>query len=464
MISFPGREEVIRRVYDHGQERIFDFWNEISDSEKLRLLDDVESIDFTLLERLFRQAEQGSPPPMGFEPAPYIPLAGEEEGGAEFREARERGRELISEGAVAAFVVAGGQGSRLGFDGPKGLFSAGPVSGKSLFQIHAEQIRKSSEKFGVRIPWLIMTSHSNHDQTVRFLEDNSRFGLDAADVYVFPQGMIPSLDLEGKLILETPSSIFKNPDGHGGSLGALAGSGTLHAMREHGIRIISYFQVDNPLVSIIDPLFIGFHSLRKADISSKGLMKAYPEERIGVFVRFDNGAIGVVEYSDLPEELQKQRDERGRLRYRMGSIAIHLFGVDYLESITGGTDLSLPFHAARKKIGSHTANGIREIDGYKFEKFVFDALPLTERNIVLETKREEEFAPIKNPSGVDSVESAQGLMDARARRWLRERGIDVPPSTAVVEISPLLALEPGDIPASLRVPDRKRVNLEPDKD
>ncbi|HNU90967.1 MAG TPA: hypothetical protein PKO25_03760, partial [Spirochaetota bacterium] len=148
----------------------------------------------------------------------------------------------------------------------------------------------------------------------------------------------------------------------------------------------------------------------------------------------------------------------------MGSIAIHLFGVDYLESITGGTDLSLPFHAARKKIGSYTANGIREIDGYKFEKFVFDALPLTDRNIVLETKREEEFAPIKNSSGVDSVESAQGLMDARARRWLRERGIDVPPSTAVVEISPLLALEPGDIPASLRVPDRKRVNLEPDKD
>jgi len=460
MISYPGRNDVIQRVYDHGQGHIFAFWDILSDDDRRRLLDDAGAIDFALLDRLYRQAKEGATPAMGFEPAPYIPLPADEEGRRAFLEAREAGISVIRKGAVAAFVVAGGQGSRLGFDGPKGLFRAGPVSGKSLFQIHAEKILKSSEKYGVRIPWLIMTSHANNDDTVRFLKDNSYFGLDSADVFVFPQGMIPSLDAEGKLILETPASIFKNPDGHGGSLGALADSGVLRTMRERGIEIISYFQVDNPLVSIIDPVFIGFHSIRGADISSKGLMKAYPGEKIGVFARFDNGTIGVVEYSDLPEELQNQRDARGALRFCMGSIAIHLFGVGFLESITGGSALSLPFHVARKKISAYTGNGTTEINGYKFEKFVFDALPLTEKNIVLETRREEEFAPIKNPSGVDSVESAQGLMDALARSWLRERGIAIPPSVRTVEISPLLALEPGDLPASITVPDKERVYLE----
>ncbi len=460
MISYPDRNDIIQRVYDHGQEHIFIFWEQLSDNEKKALLDDAASIDFDLLSRLYRQASESTHAVMGFEPAPYIPVPSGIEEIRRFDAAREDGIALVRKGAVAAFVVAGGQGSRLGFDGPKGLFRVGPVSGKSLFQIHAEKILSSSKKYGASIPWLIMTSQANHEDTVRYLAAHRHFGLDEKDVHIFPQGMIPSLDTGGRLILESPSAIFKNPDGHGGSLGALAESGTLAAMRERGIEIISYFQVDNPLISIIDPVFIGFHAQGGADISSKGLMKAYPDEKIGVFVRFDNGTVGVVEYSDLPEQLQTMRDASGALRFCMGSIAIHLFGVAFLEKITGGSAVSLPFHVARKKITIRTATAPAEIEGFKFEKFVFDALPLTDKNIVLETIREVEFAPVKNPSGVDSVESAHELMTRLYRRWLGERGIGIPSRLKKIEISPLFALEASDIPESISIPDSESVYLE----
>ncbi len=460
MISYPDRNDVIERVYDYGQEHIFAFWERLPDAGRKALLDDASSIDFKLLARLYRQAGESAPPAMGFEPAPYIPVPADSGAVRRFEAAREDGSALIRRGAVAAFVVAGGQGSRLGFDGPKGLFAVGPVSGKSLFRIHAEKILKSSEKYGAPIPWLIMTSEANHADTMRYLAAHNHFGLDEKDVYIFPQSMIPSLDAGGRLILESPSAIFKNPDGHGGSLSALAGSGTLAAMRGRGIEVISYFQVDNPLVSIVDPVFIGFHAQGGADISSKGLMKAYPDEKLGVFVRFDDGTIGVVEYSDLPEDLQNMRDERGALRFCMGSIAIHLFNVGFLEKIAGGAEASLPFHVARKNIVSHTLSGPVEIEGFKFEKFVFDALPLTDKNIVLEIRREDEFAPVKNPSGVDSVESAHELMTGLYRRWIGKRGIRIPARVQKIEISPLLALEAADIPASLSIPDTESVYLE----
>jgi UDP-N-acetylglucosamine/UDP-N-acetylgalactosamine diphosphorylase len=272
--------------------------------------------------------------------------------------------------------------------------------------------------------------------------------------------MIPSMDSGGKLILEGPGKIFKNPDGHGGSLTALRTSGALDEMEKRGIDIISYFQVDNPLVNIIDPVFIGFHVREGAEVSSKGLMKAYPEEKIGVFVKFSDGNTGVMEYSDLSPELQHAKDSGGKLVYCMGSIAIHLFNVSFIRRITGGSLVSLPFHVARKKISAYTARGPHEIDGYKFEKFVFDALPLTDKNVVLEIRREEEFAPVKNKSGVDSVETAQELMIGQHRRWLELKGIAVPAGVSRIEISPLLATEPEDIPENLSVPEKEDVYLE----
>jgi len=457
MITFPGYEAVITRVYENRQDHVFEYWDDLDESEKKQLLDDLSDIDFDLLQRLYSSKELMAD--TYFEPAPYIPVPATDAERSEHRRARDAGIDHVRGGKTAAFVVAGGQGSRLGYEGPKGKYPVGQVSGKTLFQIHAEKIVKYSRKYGAAIPFLIMTSRANHDETEAYFRENSYFGLGAENVYIFPQNMIPSLDTEGKLIMETKKNVFKNPDGHGGSLTALYTSGVIGEMYKRGIETISYFQVDNPLVKIIDPVFIGFHVLRGADISSKAVRKAYPEEKVGVFVRFSNNTIGVVEYSDLPEEKTFSKDEKGGLRYSSGSIAIHLFRRDFIERVTAGSEISLPFHTARKKIKAFKGGEAREIDGFKFEKFVFDALPLTEKNIVFETLREEEFAPVKNPSGVDSVESAQRMMDDQYRSWLAVRGVRIPAGVKALEISPLVAVEPEDIDPGLAVPDKEKVYL-----
>jgi UDP-N-acetylglucosamine/UDP-N-acetylgalactosamine diphosphorylase len=459
MISFDGYDGVIKKVYDHHQDHVFQYWGKLHDREKKNLLDDLSGVDFELLEALSLQIDGAAPDISDFEPAPFTPIPRREEEIDEYRAAGDAGRGHIREGRVAAFVVAGGQGSRLGFEGPKGRYPVGPVSGKSLFQIHAEKLLKYSSKYGTAIPWLIMTSQVNHPETVQFLEENDYFGLGKDDVMVFSQNMIPSLDKEGRLLLETRCSLFKNPDGHGGSLAALNTSGALDFLERRGIETISYFQVDNPLVRIIDPVFIGFHVMERASVSSKAVQKDSPDEKVGVFVRFHHKRIGVMEYSDLSEVKKNLRDEAGVLRFSMGNIAIHLFNRDFIREITSGEKMALPYHVARKKIKAYVQGGMREVEGYKFEKFVFDALPLTDRNIVFETLRDEEFAPVKNRSGVDSVETARQLMSDLYRSWLRERNIAIPARVRVIEISPLIAVEPGDLDGSLSVPDQNEVYL-----
>lgn len=458
MISFEGYNDVIEKVYKSGNEHVFAFWDTLTYDQKKHLLQELSNIHFEELQKLYALTKK-QVIPQDFEPAPFTPLPQTNEEHNKFEEARQIGIDTIKAGKVAAFVVAGGQGSRLGFEGPKGVFPIGPVSNKTLFQIHAEKIKAYEKKFGVDIPWCIMTSEANHDATVDYFEKNKFFNLNKDKVFIFRQNMIPSLDESGKLILETPYSIFRNPDGHGGSLTALYQSGTLAALLEMGIEVLSYFQVDNPLVRIIDPVFIGFHIKNHAEVSSKALKKAYPEEKIGVFVKFSNGRIGVVEYSDLPQEKQYEKDEHGNLRYLAGSIAIHLFSTKFIASITKG-DITLPFHVAKKSIPKYSPEGKINITGYKFEKFVFDALPLTEHNFILETIREEEFAPVKNKTGVDSVDTAQELMINLYKKWLIQKNITIPKVVEKIEISPLLAVEPDDLPGSLAIPQQKEVYIE----
>ncbi len=248
MITFHGYENVIAGVYRHKQDHVFAFWEELSDGEKKSLLEDLASVDFEQLGKLYEMTLREEGHEADFEPASYIALPVDAQGRERFQAARKAGEEHIGMGKTAAFVVAGGQGSRLGYDGPKGMFSIGPVSGKSLFQIHAEKILKYSRKYGAAIPFLIMTSTANHEATVEFMRNNGNFGINDKDMFIFPQNMIPSLDLNGRLILEEKGKIFKNPDGHGGSLTALKTSGVLSELEKRGIETISYFQVDNPLV------------------------------------------------------------------------------------------------------------------------------------------------------------------------------------------------------------------------
>jgi UDP-N-acetylglucosamine/UDP-N-acetylgalactosamine diphosphorylase len=376
------------------------------------------------------------------------------------------GDDLIGAGKVAAFTVAGGQGTRLGWNGPKGTFPATPISGKPLFRVFAEQILATQKRYGVRIPWYIMTSDLNDADTRRFFADNNHFGLPAPreNLFIFPQGLLPSIDAAtGRVLLAGKGEIAMNPDGHGGSIKALRASGAIDHMRSRGIEHISYFQVDNPLVRAIDPLFVGLHAAApdsSGEMSSKMVAKAYAEEKVGVFCQ-SKGKTVVIEYSDLPIELAQQTNNDGSLRFNAGSIAIHMISVAFVEKLTAGAQngsFALPYHRADKKvpfIDTSTGDLVQPSapNGVKLEAFVFDAIPLAESSIVYETSRAEEFGPIKNAQGVDSAATSHQLQSERAARWLESCGVKVPRNgegqvEAKIEVSPLTAMCADDLKAA----------------
>jgi len=397
------------------------------------------------------------------EPAKYFSLDGDWDR-AEFKA---KGEALIRGSKVGAFTVAGGQGSRLGYDGPKGCYPTSCVSDKPLFQIFAEGILATQKKYGAVIPWYIMTSPLNHEATVKFFADHDFFGLDDQNVMFLEQGVMPSLDATtGEILMSDPIHLATNPDGHGGAFKALAVSGALADMQSRGIEHMSYFQVDNPHAMVIDPVFLGLHAFAadsSGEFSSKMVAKASWDEKVGVFCDVD-GTTQVIEYSDMAEELAKRTNEDGSLAFNAGSIAIHAIGVAFIDKIVSNPDYALPFHRAVKKV-SHFDLSIgqtvtpTENNAVKLEKFVFDGIPLAKRSIVVETDRIEEFAPVKNATGTDSIESSKLIQTERAARWLESAGVKIPRKgdgsvDAVIEISPLTAvcaedLSEVDLPESI---------------
>jgi UDP-N-acetylglucosamine/UDP-N-acetylgalactosamine diphosphorylase len=471
----PDRLSSIRATLEtHQQSHLLAFYDALSDTKREQLLSQIEAINFDVIDDLVETYVRSAPKaslPKHIEPAPYYHHAGDPAHAQQYdaAEAHRAGEDLIRAGKIAAFTVAGGQGTRLGWNGPKGTYPATPVTGKPLFRVFAEQILAAEKKYSITIPWYIMTSPINDADTRAFLVDNNCFGLKRNNIFMFPQGVMPSFDAAtGKLLLADKHAIAVNPDGHGGSIKALAASGAIEDMAGRGIEHISYFQIDNPLANVIDPLFIGLHATApnsSAEASSKMVAKAFPEEKVGVFCAGGNSASDartmVIEYSDLPEQLAQQRDDQGHLAYIAGSIAIHLFSVNFVEKLTADANkFGLPFHRADKKVphvDPETGNLVdpTEPNAVKLEAFVFDALPLAQQSIVLETVRELEFAPIKNASGVDSPASSHAIQSERNARWLESHGVKVPRNRdgavdAAIEISALTALDASDLePAEL---------------
>ncbi|MFW6065774.1 MAG: UTP--glucose-1-phosphate uridylyltransferase, partial [Planctomycetota bacterium] len=362
-------------------------------------------------------------------------------------QAAKKGEELIAEGKVAAFVVAGGQGTRLGYDGPKGCLEVTPVAHKPLFKVFAEQILAAGRRAGVRIPWYIMTSPKNDVVTRAFFRQHNYFGLNSEDVFFLVQGQMPAFDFEGNILLAEKDRLAMSPNGHGGSLQAMRDSGALDDMAERGVEYISYFQVDNPLVKCIDPEFIGLHATRGAEMSAKAVSKRDPLEKLGNFCVID-GRVHVIEYSDLPEDLARQTTEDGRLRFSAGSIAIHVFSRSFVERLTAGGRCELPYHRAEKVVPHLDAEGNKvepsEPNAVKLEMFVFDALPPAKETVILETLRDKEFSPVKNASGEDSLTTALHDQVRRAAELLEAAGVSVPRDAdgkvaAALEISPLFA-------------------------
>ena len=387
----------------------------------------------------------------GLAPAPYEPRP--EKGGdaKAWAEAKSVGEAALRAGRVAAFTVAGGQGTRLGYDGPKGTFPVTPVKAKTLFQVFAEKIRAAGARYGKPVHWFIMTSHANHAATETFFTEHGFFGLDRSQVHFFRQGRMPAVDLDGKILLESKSTIAMSPDGHGGSLRALDRSGALDLMEKAGIDILSYFQVDNPLVRGIDPAFIGWHVLGGSEMSSKMVPKAYAGEKVGHFCT-QNGQTIVIEYSDLPKSYQEETDPAtGGLRYLAGSIAIHVFDTKFIRRMAnGGEGVALPFHRADKKIPTIDAagNAVKpdKPNGVKFEMFVFDALPFAKNPVIIETLRADDFSPVKNAEGLDSPKTCADDQLRQFTRWLTANGASVPADATglppfAVEVSPLFGYD-----------------------
>jgi UDP-N-acetylglucosamine/UDP-N-acetylgalactosamine diphosphorylase len=451
MAPAPLDEKTLRLfAAQAGQEHVFRFWNDLPADGRRKLLEQVAELDFEELSALVSEHITHRRPvelPADLGPAPFVPLPRTDEARAERRRMHERGEELLRAGKVAAFVVAGGQGTRLGFDGPKGTFPVGPVSRRTLFQVFAEAILAARRAYGVPIPWYIMTSRANDRQTRDFFEAHNFFNLPRGDVKFFTQGRMPAVDLAGKLILAAKDELAWNPDGHGGSIRALARSGMLTDMAARGVEHISYFQVDNPLVPPIDPVFLGNHAETGSEMSSKMARKRDPLERVGAFC-VSHGRLYVIEYSDLPSVLAHQQNPDGTLRFEAGSIAIHILARRFVERLSEGKRFGLPFHRAEKQIPCIDEAGRpvspAEPNGIKFETFVFDALPLAQRTMILEIDRACEFSPVKNPDGEDSIVTAHRDMVRLAARWFEEAGVRLPRDAAgepqvKVEISALAA-------------------------
>ena len=354
-----------------------------------------------------------------------------------YRQAFEHGEALVRAGKVASFTVAGGQGTRLGYDGPKGTLPVSPIRKKTLFQLFAEQILGVSQKYETVIPWYIMCSPLNLEATISHFEENGYYGLAKDNIKFFAQGVMPATDFEGNLLLASEDSLALSPNGHGGSLKALIDSGSIKDMANRGIQHVSYFQVDNPLVSTINPLFIGLHDLQESDMSSRSLTKTGPFEKLGNFVSIGE-RLAIIEYSDLPEEKALEKDELGEIKYRAGSPAIHILRRDFIEQFASG-EIKLPYHRAEKKVAHVDETGQLlspdQPNAVKFETFVFDALPFAKNPLILEADRNEEFSPVKNMTGVDSLESSQQDQIKRAKRWLKNAGYAIKAETTV-EICP----------------------------
>jgi len=453
-IQLQQASELRHQAQAAGQSHLFARWTELTLSEQESLVEQAMYVDFNLLAKLWKEGSEESGNshahdlPRRARPIQQVVRNPRSSADMTIRQAaRDCGESLLREGRVAVILVAGGEGTRLGMKGPKGLFPIGPITGNSLYQLFAEQVVSLSQRFGRTIPYVIMTSHATDQITRDFFSKQNFFGLEPSSVHFLRQGVMPVVDREtGRILMNGPASIIMNPNGHGGLLEALHTSGSFEQFRQLGIELMYYHQVDNPLTHVADPVMLGLHHQRKAQVTVKVVAKQSPEEKMGVLTEID-GHVQIIEYSDLTAEDVRRTTSDGDLLFWAGNTAIHVFDRTTLQE-TASAGNPLPYHRAIKKVG-HLDNLGRWVDpqmenAIKYERFIFDLLPRIQNCLVLEAEREEEFCPLKNSTGEFSPEHVQQAMISRALRWLRSR-CEVPNSVSPVEISPLFALDADDL-------------------
>ncbi|MEZ5991955.1 MAG: UDPGP type 1 family protein [Planctomycetota bacterium] len=425
-----------------GQGHVFRWWDELGERSKRRLTRQLENVNLgRMAEMSNAMAELKQPKQRTLSPAPAFELSNEKfpynlADGA--RAMAPQGEKELRDGRVGVLLVAGGQGTRLGFDGPKGCYKILPLTGMTLFEVFARKLQRIGREYGKTPPLYVMVGNHNEAETRNFWQDHDHFGLNPDDVKFFAQGEMPALDADGRFVMAGKDALFTGPDGHGGVVQALNDKGMLKDMRERGVRVISYIQVDNLQVPVADPAFIGLHLSEGAEVSLKVVRKEDPAERVGIFCH-DEGVPCIVEYTEFSDEQANERDGNGRLRYWQGSIAVHLFSTDFLMRLVE-RGMDLPLHAAHKKVPHIDADGNEvsptEPNAWKFERFVFDVIPMASNVVCLEVPREEQFLPLKNadgPFGPDGARQAyQQYWGSAVEAALGKR----PPA---IEVDPLVA-------------------------
>ena len=401
-------DEIKWKLKKYDQEHLLRFYDTLDEKNKKKLLEQIENIDFELMNSLYNSTKKSnSQEDAKIEPIEYIDKYKLNELYTDYEEI---GKKAIKEGKLAAVTMAGGQGTRLGHSGPKGTFDIGLDSHKSLFELLCDTLKEASKKYDVQIPWFIMTSKENNEQTIEFFKKNKYFGYEK-NIYFFEQGQLPMLDTEGKILIGEDGLVKLASDGHGGVYESLVRNGMISKMKELGVEWIFIGGIDNCLVKMVDPVLMGMAIEKNVQAAVKSVVKANAHEKVGVFCK-KNGKPGVVEYTEISEEMAESTDENGELLYGESHILCNLFSLSSVERMGSNP---LPYHVAYKKATYIDKDGNKVVpDGpnaYKFEAFLFDAFGELDNMAVLRVKREEEFAPVKNATGVDSPETAKKLYE-----------------------------------------------------
>jgi len=400
-------ENIERKIRRYGQEHLLDYYEKLPEGElKEKFEKQLENIDFELIDSLYRNTtKEVKNDDVTIEPIEYWD---KERLGGKYDFYEEIGIEAIKKGKLAAVTMAGGQGTRLGHDGPKGTYDIGLDSHKCLFELLCDGLKEANKKYEVTVPWFIMTSEENNEQTQEFFKQNKYFGYEK-NVFFFTQGQLPMVDTEGKILIAENGLIKEAADGHGGVYESIVKSGMLDKMKELGVEWVFIGGVDNCLVRMVDPVLMGLAIYKEVTGAGKSVVKANPQEKVGAFCK-KNGKPNVIEYSEITPEMAEARDAAGELLYGESHILCNLFNISAIERM-GNTPL--PYHSAFKKATYIDKDGNKVVpdspNAYKFEAFLFDAFQDLDDMVVLRVKREEEFAPVKNATGVDSPETARDL-------------------------------------------------------
>lgn len=405
------KEEAISKLKKYNQEHILKY--DLNNKQQEELEKQIENIDFEQLKSLYESTkEEKCIEEKKIEHIPYTDktkLTKEEQ-----LSLFEIGEQVIKQGHYAVITMAGGQGTRLGHNGPKGTYALDTINGKKyIFEIIIDRLKKAEKQYNVTIPWYVMTSKENHQDTILFLEKNNYFGYNKDKIKFFKQGELPLIDTQGKIILDENAKIKEAADGNGGIYEALSKSGMLQELKQNQIEWIFISGIDNILSNFVDPILLGLTIKENNVIASKSVAKANPQEKVGVFCKM-NGKPKIIEYIDLPEEMAEELDENGELMYGEVNIGTYLYNRSVLENLANA---KLPYHAAFKKSGYLNANGKfiepDEPNVFKFETFIFDAFTRYDDMTIMRVKREYEFAPVKNRTGNDSPETAVKLYNEK---------------------------------------------------